>query len=442
MKHLCGLRRTYGSLMTAVALCLVFAPSVCAQPFPNNKYKQQDKFRQLDELFPTPNDYRTASGAPGHRYWQQAVDYSIDVTLDDQKQRIIGSEEITYTNHSPDRLSYLWLQLDSNRFHPKSADNLTSSGPSIGSSLSFDELNSFVTAQQFPGATKIKTVRNLANNQVIPHTVVGSNMRVDLPQPLASGEVFRFRVDWEFSIPNVRVIRARGGYEFFEKDGNYIYEIAQWFPRLCVYTDITGWQHKEHLGRGEFALEFGDYVVRITAPADHIVAATGELQNPDDVLTEAQRERLAAAATAETPVFIVTPEEAKENQKEGTEASRTWIFHASNVRDFAFASSRKFIWDAQGHNVGGNQVMAMSYYPNEAEPLWSRYSTHAIIHTLNVYSRYTFDYPYPVAISVNGPVYGMEYPMICFNGPRPEKDGTYSERVKYGLISVVIHEVG
>ncbi|MCA9059831.1 MAG: M1 family metallopeptidase, partial [Planctomycetaceae bacterium] len=416
--------------------------STWAQPLANTKYGQPDRFRQLEEILPTPNDYRTASGAPGHRYWQQKADYQIDVTLDDAKQRIIGREEITYSNNSPDTLRYLWLQLDANRFHPQSADNLTDSGPSLNGNLSFDALNSVITAGKFPGGTRIRSVKELPGERSLPHTVVGTNLRIDLAQPLASGETVSFSVAWEYNIPEVKVIHSRGGYEFFPEDGNYIYEMAQWFPRLCAYTDTTGWQHKEFLGQGEFTLEFGDYVVRITAPEDHIVGATGELQNAGDVLTAEQQQRLQDAATAESPVFIVTPEEAAANQKDGTDKSKTWVFHAKNVRDFAFASSRKFIWDAQGHSVGGNRVMAMSYYPNEAEPLWSKYSTHAIIHTLNVYSRYTFNYPYPVAISVNGPVYGMEYPMICFNGPRPEKDGTYSERTKYGLISVIIHEVG
>ncbi len=267
-------------------------------------------------------------------------------------------------------------------------------------------------------------------------------MRVDLPTPLRSGETFAFQIDWNYAINNARVIRGRSGYEHFPEDGNYIYEMAQWFPRLCAYSDASGWQHKQYLGRGEFALELGDYVVRITMPDDHVVASTGVLLNPDQVLTESQMERMEQAKTADKPVFIVTPEEAKTNESSQPQGTKTWIFKADQVRDFAFASSRKFIWDAMQHNIGEFPVMAMSFYPNEGEPLWSRYSTHAIIHTLNVYSRYTFDYPYPVAISVNGPIGGMEYPMICFNGPRPEKDGTYSARTKYGLISVIIHEVG
>ncbi|MCP4172117.1 MAG: M1 family metallopeptidase [Fuerstiella sp.] len=407
----------------------------------NKKNSAPDAFRQLDEVLPTANSYRTASGAPGHEYWQQKVDYDIDVELHDDTQRITGTEVILYVNNSPDTLRYLWLQLDANRFRPDSAAN-RHKGPSLSSRVEFKQLNSMLQAEQFPGGTKIISVTGSSNNRKLNHRIVGSNMRVDLPQPLVSGEQVGFKVRWEYRIPDATVIRARGGFERFEKDGNNVYEIAQWFPRLCAYSDAAGWQHKEFLGRGEFALEFGDYVVRLTVPSDHIVASTGQLQNPADVLSSDQRSRLKKARSAEEPVLIVTPEEALKNQKTQAKDKKTWVFKAQNVRDFAFASSRKFIWDAVGHNSGGNQVMAMSYFPNEAEPLWSKYSTHAIVHTLDVYSKYTFHYPYPVAISVNGPIYGMEYPMICFNGPRPEDDGTYSKRTKYALISVIIHEVG
>ncbi|MDG1897882.1 MAG: M1 family metallopeptidase [Fuerstiella sp.] len=408
----------------------------------NRKNSAPDAFRQLDEVLPTANSYRTASGAPGHKYWQQKVDYDIDVELHDDTQRITGTEVISYVNNSPDTLRYLWLQLDANRFHPNSAARRHKSAPSLSNRVDFKQLDKLLKADKFPGGTKIKSVTDASNNRKLNHRIVGSNMRVDLPKPLVSGEKIGFKVRWEYNIPDVTIIGSRGGFEHFEKDGNNIYEMAQWFPRLCAYSDAAGWQHKEFLGRGEFALEFGDYVVRLTVPSDHIVASTGELQNPADVLSSDQRSRLKKARAAEEPVFIVTPEEALENQKAEAKDKKTWIYKAQNVRDFAFASSRKFIWDAVGHNSGGNEVMAMSYFPNEAEPLWSKYSTHSIVHTLDIYSKYTFHYPYPVAISVNGPVYGMEYPMICFNGPRPEADGTYSKRTKYALISVIIHEVG
>jgi len=413
------------------------------QPFPNRKYGQEDKFRQLEEILPTPNSYRSASGEPGPDYWQQRVDYTIDVRLDETDNSIHGSETIRYRNQSPHTLRYLWVQLDPNIFAPDSDANRTRSGRiGFGNRASMGELDSILErTQRFDGRCMIESVTDSLGKGLDTFTV-DTMMRIDLPEPLLSGQEFSLKIQWSYLINNSKLIGGRTGYEPFEKDGNSIYEIAQWFPRLAAFTDVTGWQHKQYLGQGEFTLEFGDYLVRITAPADHIVAATGELQNPNEVLSETQRERLEQARNAERPVLIVTPEEARENEKEKSDQLKTWIFRAEAVRDFAFATSRKFIWDAQGHRVNDNFVMAMSYYPNEGNPLWSKYSTHAIIHTLNVYSRYTFDYPYPVAISVNGPVGGMEYPMICFNGPRPREDGTYSASTKYDLITVIIHEVG
>jgi Peptidase family M1 domain len=413
-----------------------FAPPATPQP----KRQIVDKFRQLDEVLPTPNVFRAASGAPGAQYWQQRADYEIEVELDDENQRIIGSEKITYHNYSPDSLSYLWLQLDPNIYRPKSISNLSRPAPEM-SGMSFDQLKTLKVQEVFDGGVEIGAVKDEAGSD-LRYAVVDTMMRVDLAAPLAPGESTVFSVAWQYAINDTDVLDGRTGFEFFPEDGNRIYEVAQWFPRLCAYTDYSGWTHKQYLGRGEFTLELGNYVVKITAPNDHVVASTGVLLNPTEVLSEAQRERLEQAKAADKPVFIVTPEEAKENEKSKPTGKKTWIFKANDVRDFAFASSRKFIWDAMQHNSEGNQVMAMSYYPKEGEPLWSKYSTHAIIHTLNVYSRYTFKYPYPVAISVNGPIGGMEYPMICFNGPRPEKDGTYSAATKYGLISVVIHEVG
>jgi len=413
------------------------------QPFPNRKYGQEDKFRQLEEILPTPNSYRSASGEPGPDYWQQRVDYTIDVRLDETDNSIHGSETIRYRNQSPHTLRYLWVQLDPNIFAPDSDANRTRSGRiGFGNRASMGELDSILErTQRFDGRCMIESVTDSLGKGLDTFTV-DTMMRIDLPEPLLSGQEFSLKIQWSYLINNSKLIGGRTGYEPFEKDGNSIYEIAQWFPRLAAFTDVTGWQHKQYLGQGEFTLEFGDYLVRITAPADHIVAATGELQNPNEVLSETQRERLEEARNSERPVLIVTPEEARENEKEKSDQLKTWIFRAEAVRDFAFATSRKFIWDAQGHRVNDNFVMAMSYYPNEGNPLWSKYSTHAIIHTLNVYSRYTFDYPYPVAISVNGPVGGMEYPMICFNGPRPREDGTYSASTKYDLITVIIHEVG
>jgi hypothetical protein len=426
------------------ALCLS-ATVFAAPPF-------DDKFRQLDELLPTPGAVRTASGAPGHAYWQQRADYTMRATLDENKRSLTGSGTITYHNNSPDTLKYLWLQLDENIYKPDSAARSTATLPSREAwqargtdGVKFDALRTLFTARDFDGGFKVANVRD-SGGRALKHTINGTMMRIDLPQPLKPGSRVSFSLDWNYNINEQRVLGGRSGYEKFD-DGNDLYEIALWFPRMAAYYDVYGWQHKQFLGSGEFTLEFGDYDVRITVPADHIVASTGELQNPNEVLTATQRQRLQQAKTAKKPVIIVTQAEAEAAEKSRATNTKTWHFKAKNVRDFAFATSRKFIWDAQGIKSGNTDVMAMSYYPKEGNPLWERYSTHAIIHTIEQYNKYSFDYPYPVSISVNGPVGGMEYPMITFNGPRPVKDKktgelTYSKRTKYGLIGVIIHEVG
>lgn len=415
--------------------------------FAQSKSKPSDKFRQLEELLPTPNEQRTASGAPGNRYWQQRADYVIDVELDDVNQRISGKETVTYKNLSPDTLNYIWLQIDQNIFAKDSdavttqtAPNFNPTTPNSRGGIPLTQLEQLV-AREYDGRVSITSVRD-SKGAPLKNTLNKTMLRIDLPAPLASGGTFVFSIDWNYAINNQRVYGGRAGYEFFPQDGNYIYEIAQWFPRMAAYNDVSGWQHKQFLGSGEFTLEFGDYLVRITAPNDHVVSASGVLQNPAQVLTPVQIQRLKDSQTASQPTKIITEDEATANESSRPTGKKTWVFKADNVRDFAFASSRKFIWDAMGHNVEGNKVLAMSFYPKEGNPLWERYSTQAIIHTLNVYSRYSFTYPYPVAQSINGPVGGMEYPMICFNGPRPLPDKTYPASTKYGLISVVIHEVG
>lgn len=406
---------------------------------PAAEEKPVDHFRQLDEIWPTPNNLRRPSGAPGKEYWQQRADYVIDVRLDDAKQILTGSEKITYFNNSPDDLTYLWLQLDQTRYETDSHDWLTSTAPNM-SDLSYQGLKGVLYRNRFEGGHQITAVRG-ADGKALRHTIVHTMLRIDLAKPLKSGGRIMFSIDWNFRIPDAKSIRVRGGYEFFEKDKNYVYAIAQWFPRMCAYTDVHGWQNKQTLG-SEFTLEFGDYQVNITVPDDHVVASTGELQNPGEVLTAAQRARLKQARTAAKPVMVITEKEATANEKSKPKGTKTWRFAAKRVRDFAFASSRKFLWDAQGFKLGNRTVMAMSYWPKEGEPLWSRYSTEAVVHAVKSYSKFTFDYPYPVIISVNGPIPGMEYPMITFQNPRPEEDGTYSKSRKYGLIGVIIHEVG
>ncbi|WP_162055079.1 M1 family metallopeptidase [Pontibacter pamirensis] len=400
---------------------------------------QDTKFGQLGQELPTPNTYRTASGAPGHQYWQQRADYTIKVELDDKNQSLTGSETITYTNNSPDVLGYLWVQLDQNIFEPNSMSNLTKTG-TLQDRMSLQAVD-YLTREEFDGGFKISKVTD-RGGKTLPYTINNTMMRIDLPSPLKPNQSFTFNVDWKNNINNQKTLGGRSGYEYFPKDDNYLYEIAQWFPRMAVYDDVNGWQHKQFLGSGEFALPFGDYKVSITVPADHVVAGTGELQNANQVLSSTQQKRWAQAAKSDKPVVIVTQEEATQAEKNKATDKKTWVYAAKNVRDFAWASSRKFIWDAMNTNVGGKNVLAMSYYPKEANPLWGQYSTEAVGHTLRVYSKHTIDYPYPVAISVHGPVGGMEYPMLSFNGYRPEEDGTYSDRIKYGLISVIIHEVG
>ena len=400
----------------------------------------QDKFAQLYEEFATPNVYRNAAGAPGPQYYQQQANYMIQVTLDDDKQQIKGEETITYINNSPDPLTYLWLQLDQNIQKADSDRNLTETGD-INSISSPWALSGQIKSMEFDGGYKDIEVTDVAGAK-LPFTIVGTMMRIDLAKPLLNGASFSFKVKWWFNINNRMELGGRSGYEYFAEEDNYLYTMAQFFPRMCVYNDVEGWQNKQFLGSGEFTLPFGNYEVMITVPDDHIVAATGELQNGTKVLTKEQQERWKKALLSEEPVLIVTQDEAIENEKEKSKGTKTWHFKATNVRDFAFASSRKFMWDAQVVKQETKNVMAMSYYPKEGNPLWEKYSTRVVAQTLKTYSKFTFDYPYPVAISVHAASIGMEYPMICFNGGRPDEDGTYNERTKYGMMSVIIHEVG
>ena len=398
----------------------------------------QSKFAQLDEELPTPNEYRTAAGAPGHNYYQQKADYKMSIRIDDETQRLSGDETITYTNNSPDKLEYLWLQLDQNIYSQNSDSKL----------IEIEKMEDFKSIGDvhkklfyYDGGFKVESVTNLTG-QKMRYAINKTMLRIDLDKPLVSGASISFKITWWYNINDRMAVGGRSGYEYFEKDQNYLYTIAQFFPRMCVYDDVEGWQNKQFLGRGEFTLPFGDYEVSITVPADHIVGATGELQNGNNVLTAEQRKRFEQARSASSPVLIVTQAEAEKKEQNKEKSYKTWIFKAQNVRDFAFATSRKFIWDAQSVDVSGKKVLAMSYYPKEGNPLWEQYSTKLVAHTIKTYSKFTVDYPYPVAISVHSKWIGMEYPMICFNGGRPEEDGTYSQSTKYGMWGVIIHEVG
>lgn len=402
------------------------------------------KFRQLKQELPTPNSQHTASGAPGSEYTQQQVDYVMNITIDDEKEKLSGDEVITYHNNSKDHLEYLWLQLDQNMRAP---DSKTPDAQQTVMGGSFARPQTFTNKylkKPFAGGFHLEYVTD-ANDKPLSHTINSTMMRINLAQPLAPGEKYIFKIKWWYNINNYLMggRRGRSGFEHFPKDGNNLYVIAQFFPRLAVYDNVDGWQNMQFWGRSEFALEFGNYEVNITVPADHILNATGVLQNPKEVLTKDQYKRLQIAKkTFDKPVLIVTQAEAEAAEKTFSKKTKTRKFYAENVRDIGIATSRKFIWDGMAVDINGKAVMAYSLYPKEGNPLWEEHSTRAVATTLKVYSKYTFDYPYHKAISVHARSQGMEYPQICWNFGRPNEDGTYSDRVKYGMLGVIIHEVG
>ena len=400
-----------------------------------------NKFKQLKDLFATPNSQHTASGAPGVNYTQQQVDYTMDIVLDDENQKISGYEKIVYHNNSEDKLDYLWVQLDQNkRAKDSKTPDIEGGGPEVLYSPA--KFASQFIDKPFDGGFNILQVKDKKGND-ISYTINRTMMRINLPKPLAPGKVFKFDIKWWYNINNHIPQRGRSGYEHFDEDGNNLYVIAQFFPRLAVYNNVEGWQNLQFWGRSEFALEFGNYKVNITTPKDHILNATGVLKNPKKVLTSTQLERFNKAKTSfDKPVIIVSQAEAEKAEKGNSKQTKTWTFHAKRVRDFAFASSRKFIWDGMAVNINGKTVMAYSLYPKEGNPLWEEYSTKVVAHSLKEYSKYTFDYPYHKAISVHSKNQGMEYPQICWNYGRPRKDGTYTDRTRDGMIGVITHEVG
>jgi len=401
----------------------------------------ESKFKQLYEEFSTPNTYRSASGAPGPDYYQQQADYVMDIRLDDKNAKIYGEETITYHNNSPDNLEFLWVQLEQN-VRARDSKAPLRNGDAVNFAYSASRFNKTYNEEKFDGGFNVESVKDAAGKP-LSHTINQTMMRINLPQALKCGEKVSFSIKWWYNIPDHTVNRARSGYEYFEKDGNRAYVIAQFFPRMAVYSDVEVWQNHQFWGSGEFALPFGDYDVSITVPADHILDATGVLQNRDEVFSKEMMKRYKAAKKSyDKPVIIVTQEEAEAAEKGFSDKTKTWKFKATNVRDYGFATSRKFIWDMQAVKVGSKDVMAVSMYPKEGNPLWEDYSTKAVVQTLITYSKHTFDYPYHKAISVHAKNQGMEYPMICWNYGRPNEDGTYNDRTKYGMISVIIHEVG
>ena len=434
--------RTLAYVQAIVFACITF--SVWGQEAPAEReggHINNNKFKQLYEEFATPNRFRTASGAPGVDYYQQQVDYVMDLELDDKNTRLYGDETITYTNNSPDALSYLWVQLDQN-IRKKDAPALEKNGSGFQPLAQASTFVKKYIDEPFDGGFHVEAVKG-PNGRPLKYTINQTMMRVELPKPILPGGQYSFSIKWWYNINNHVTNRARSGYEYFPEDGNRAYVIAQFFPRMAVYNDVEGWQNYQFWGNGEFALNFGNYEVKLTVPADHIVEATGQLQNPKEVLSREEFKRYKTAQNSfDKPVMIVTQEEATAKEASFSEKKKTWHYIANNVRDFAFASSRKFIWDMMAVQVGPRKVMAVSLYPKEGNPLWEAYSTRAVAQTLDTYSRYTFNYPYPKAVSVHAKNQGMEYPMICWNYGRPNEDGTYSDRTKFGMISVIIHEVG
>ncbi len=422
---------------------LLMSAAVVAQPpLSNPGSNHGNRFEQLGYLLQSPNEYRTASGAPGPKYWQQRADYDITCELDEPNLKLTGAETITYYNNSPDVLTYLWIQLDGNYQEPNSESYITNR-TRMDAQMSNNQLNQLEAwrlAKEQDLGVKITKVADAAGT-ALKYTINKTMMRIDLPVGLKPGQKFVFKIDWNYKIPDRGYWRSRGGYELFPEDGNAVFCMTQWYPRLAVYSDFQGWQNQQFAGGAEFALTFGNFKVKMTVPGDFIVSSTGECQNYKQLLTPAQYQRWMQAQTAKDVVEVVTLDEAVANEKEKSTDKKTWIYEAENVRDFAWVTSRKFIWDAMPVTIEGKKIMSMSYYPKEAYSLWRKYSTKVTAHTIKVYSKFTIPYPYPVAISVEGSQ-GMEYPMLAINYGRTEKDGTYSEATKYGMIGVVIHEVG
>ncbi|MFN5647434.1 MAG: M1 family peptidase, partial [Sphingobacteriales bacterium] len=417
------------SLIVASAFILL-SGSAIAQLDKNPGANHGNRFEQLDFLLQGPNEYRTASGAPGPHYWQQRADYDITVDIDEANNVLTGTETVTYYNNSPDILSYIWLQLDEN-FHRKTTEAERATTGGIRGTISEQTLAD-IDNERLEGLGVNISLLTDGTGKNLKYTINQTMMRIDLPVALKPGQKFVFKINWNYKL-NRKAQGDRGGYEYFKDDDNNLYSITQFFPRMAVYSDFQGWQHLQFTGGSEFALTFGNYKVKITVPADHIVASTGECKNYAQVLTPTQLQRLQKAKDAKAPEFIVTLDEAKEASKKKSTAKKTWIFEAENVRDFAFNTSRRLVWDAMTTDIEGKKVWCMSFYGKEAFPIYSKFSTRAVEHTLKVYSRMTIPYPYPVAQSVEANI-GMEYPMLAMNYGRADASGNYTQAVRNGAI--------
>ncbi|HUI28689.1 MAG TPA: M1 family metallopeptidase [Candidatus Acidoferrales bacterium] len=372
-------------------------------------------FSPLD--LPTANDVRTADGRPGPGYWQQRADYSIKVDLDTSESKISGSETITYTNNSPQSLDHLWLQLDQNLFKEGSRGSYEFTGRRSRYRGAFEnggyELSSVIVVQD--------------GKKVRSHYIVDdTRMRVDIERPVpARGGKVQLEITWSFAVPRYGSDRLGR----FESQDGTIYEIAQWYPRMCVYDDVNGWNPLPYLGEGEFYLEYGNFDVEITVPHDYIVMATGVLQNPEQVLTRSERDRLALARKIDSTIHVISKDEiAQQGTRPEGKVDLTWRYHAENVRDFSWAASHAFIWDASHWD----NILLMAVYPKEGisadtsrVPGWEK-DVEFMRHTFKFYSETYYHFPYPVATNVAGIVGGMEYPMIVFCNVRSRGQGLYS----------------
>ena len=428
-------------IINLLLFCLITPINLLSQDEKQQGHLNTNKFRQLYDEFSSPNMFRTASGAPGPSYYQQRADYKINVELDDKNKRVYGDEVITYTNNSPETLSYLWLQLDQN-VRKKDSPSLDINSDRIDLAYIPDTFDKDFLTESFDGGFNIEYVKSI-DNKPLDFIINQTMMRIDLPNPISKGQSISFKIKWWYNINDHVNQDGRSGYETFPSDENRAYIIAQFFPRMCVYNEVEGWQNYQFWGDGEFALPFGDYEVNITVPADHILEATGELINRKEVYSKEMMKRFNQAKKSyEKPVIIVSEDEAIQAEKGFSNDKKTWRFQAKNVRDFAFATSRKYILEMMSVKIGSSDIMAVSIYPKEGNPLWENYSTITVVEALKTFSKYTFDYPYHKAVSVHAHQIGMEYPMICFNFGRPNIDGSYSDDEKFGMIGVIIHEIG